>query len=41
VGGSSEGIGLQGGTEVGLLEVLVVPPLNSAVVGELASSLKT
>ena len=41
VGSSSQGVSLQGSSEVSLLEVLIVPPLNAAVVGELASSLKT
>lgn len=41
VGSSSKRIGLQGSTEVGLLEILIVPSLDSAVSGELTSSLQT
>lgn len=41
VGSSSKRVGLQGSTEVSLLEILIVPALNTAVGGELASSLKT
>lgn len=36
VGSTSEGVGLPSGSEMGLLVVLVVPPLITAVVAQLA-----